>query len=365
MPIRRLDLRNFRNIRSLTISPHSAFNIFVGHNAQGKTNILEAIYLLSFGKSFRLQDHRELILKGEVTSLIRADVGQSDFEEEHSILLTQESKEFFKNKKPASSHQFLSIPLVLFSPDSILMLKENPQARRDYFDDLFSKLSPVYRSHLRRYKKALSQRNNILKNNNTSVQEKEKHLLLWEGGLVEYGIALMELRGEWTKRLNEILRPYYNIFTGGADHGASFQYKKNVEPQNFETTFQERRFEEIQRKNTLVGPHRDDLLPFIKEEPMKSFGSQGELRSMAIALKLSEIKLYEEVLETEPLFLLDDVFSELDEGRHRHFLNYLKNFKGQVFVSTTAIDLIPKGVLKEYGGWEVKLGELSILRGPP
>lgn len=355
MHLKGLTLKNFRNISEISLSFHPQFNILVGDNAQGKTNIIEAITLLSFGKSFRVQDYKDLIAWNEKESFIRSWVWNEIGEEERSVHLHGEKKEFYKNGKSASANQFLAMPLVLFAPESILLLKESPQERRDYVDQLISTSHPVYAKKLRDYKKALAQRNKVLKDETLSREERQKQAELWEGPLIENGRHLIEQRKEWLNQFNPFLEKNY-ISVAGKEKTAVFTYVPNVEAELFTAQQQARRDEELDRGMSLVGPHRDDFIPALNRQPIKHFGSQGELRTFTLALKLAEIEFLETTLGVSPFLLLDDVVSELDERRSHFFFDHLKNFKGQIFATATSFDLFPKTALTEHQKWEMKNG---------
>lgn len=369
MHIQGLSLKNFRNFSELSLKVHPRFNIFVGPNAQGKTNILEAIYFLAFGKSFRVQHYPELIRFGEAQAMVRVWLETPVGSEERTAALSEEKKTFLKDGKKTSPNQFKSMPMVLFAPEVILLLKESPQARRDYTDGLISKLSPTYGDHLAGYKKALSQRNKLLKDEEIQPEEKRKQMTLWEAPLVEEGSHLIGERREWLIRLSEKMALHYHTIAGSAEKLAGLDYQPHTEPQDLERRFEDQREEELQREMTLVGPHRDEILPCLRSEEgggaIRSFGSQGEMRSFTLAMKLGEIQLFEEVLERSPILLLDDVLSELDERRSRLFFEYLQSFKGQVFATATAITLFPSQSLNNFDGFGVEKGQISALLPKP
>lgn len=358
MYLKALHLIRFRNLADVSLSLHPHLNVLVGNNAQGKTNIIEAIHLLSFGKSFRVQDYKDLMAWGEKECFIRSWVFNEIGEEERNIHLTAEKKQFYKNAKPVSPNQFLTLPLVLFAPESILLLKESPQGRREYIDDLISVCLPPYAKHLRDYKRALAQRNKLLKDEFLSREEKQKQMELWEAPMREQGSIIIEERKRWLGNFNLFLEKHYAA-VAGLEKGASFVYRPNVEAEAFALRQQSLREEELDRGVSLVGPHRDDFVPSLNQQPIKNFGSQGELRTFTLALKLAEIEFLEETLSFSPLLLLDDVVSELDEKRNAFFFKHLENFKGQIFATATALNLFPKSSLKEYLCWELQEGKVK------
>lgn len=356
MYLKGIGLKNFRNISNLTLELHPRFNIFVGSNAQGKTNILEAIYLLSSGRSFRVPEYKDMIQWGKQESLVRSWIWNPLGEEERVTQLTAERKKIFKNGKVTNPNQFQSMPAVLFAPEEILLLKDSPQARRDYVDGLLSKLSSIYGEPLQKYKRVLKQRNKLLKNEALSREEKKRQMMLWESPLMEHGKILIRERQAWLDKLNWTLERYYQI-VGGDDKKAAFFYKPNVGGENFYNQVEVRREEELGRGISLVGPHRDDFVACLNSQPIRTFGSQGEMRTFTLALKLSEIELFEQVLNQSPILLLDDVLSELDEKRSSYFFSYLQKYKAQVFATATSFALFPPTSLGEFLCWEVREGK--------
>lgn len=364
MFLKGIHLKNFRNLTEVSLNLHPHFNVLVGNNAQGKTNIIEAIYLLSFGKSFRVVDFRGLIAWRETKSFIRCWVCNEIGDEERNVELAGDKKRFYKNGKPVSPNQFLSIPMVLFAPEAILLLKESPAARRDYMDNLVSKCVAPYQERLAKYKRALAQRNKILKEELLGKAVRQEQVRIWEKPMMEYGSYLIEERTRWLEGLNARLEENYGRVTGGAKK-AGFIYQPNVTPAEFAQKQEGMRSEELERGISLVGPHRDDFQASLDALPIKHFGSQGENRAFTLALKLAEIALFEGTLGFSPILLLDDVVSELDEDRCEFFFAHLKNFRGQIFSTATSLHLFPKSCLRDYSGWQVRQGEASLIYDGP
>lgn len=359
MHLEKISLKNFRNIALLELELHPRCNLFVGSNAQGKTNILEGLYFLSFGKSFRLFDYRNLIRWKEREAIVKASIFQSAGREEREALLNAEKKRFLKDGKNTATNQFRSMPAVLFAPEEILLLKEAPQARRDYIDGLLSKISDTYGNHLRRYKRALSHRNKLLKDENLPAEERKRQIILWETPMFEEGERLILERRIWTERLNEMLGVQYGKVSGDSKM-ARFVYEPNVSVEDYLVRQEERRDEEMERGVSLVGPHRDHFHPFLEERKIQDSGSQGEMRTFTLALKLSEIEIFEAVLGESPLLLLDDVISELDKNRNEHLFKTLQDFKGQIFATATSPELFPAGVaMGNFSCWEIRGGRLA------
>ena len=352
MLLKKLGLQNFRNVSEALFSFHPKFNLFLGKNGQGKTNLLEAIYLLSFGHSFRVSDFRDLIRWGENRGLIRTWVASDLGEEERHIVLEEEKKKVFKNGKPVRPDQFSSIPIVLFAPEAILLWKGSPQGRREYIDHLIAKCSATYGKHLRLYRRALLQRNRILKEELLSIAEKKSQLSIWDSPLIEEGNILIREKKKWIEHLNSYLHRHYDQIAGKPSF-ALLDYQPNTEENIFSQRISEAREEELARRTTLVGPHRDDFLALLAQKKLSLFGSQGEMRSFTLAIKLSEISVLEEIFQKPPILLLDDVLSELDSARSGYFFRRVADFPGQVFATATHFELFPPGILKDYQSWQI------------
>lgn len=355
MYLSKLSLLSFRNISKLTLHLHPRLNLFVGGNGEGKTNVVESIYVLSFGKSFRVSDHRQMLLYGADQASISASLCREAGCEERLLRLNSEKKEYFKDGKQIRSNPFVSFPVILFSPESLLLFKESPQERRDYFDRLLSKSSAAYSHLLSRYKRALSQRNKILKEESLSREVKRKQIQIWEGPLIEDGISLIRARKDWIQRLNPFLTKHYMIISNEARQ-ANVMYVKNVSEEEFLERQEARREEELERGLSLVGPHRDDFWAMLGEKNFSFFGSQGEMRSFILSLKLAEIELLEDLLKNPPLLILDDLLSELDEKRSNHFFDLLQNFKGQIFATATSMSHFPQSLKTDFQAWSMKEG---------
>lgn len=360
MRIRTFKLAAFRNISRIDLEFHPRLNIFVGDNAQGKTNLMEGIGFLSTGLSFRSVHYRELIEWGAAQASVRGLLAVEAGTEDRQAVLEPEKKVFFREGKRARPNSFLSMPSVLFAPESILLFKESPSARLHYFDRLFTKLSPTYGKKLREYNKALSQRNRLLKEAQSGEMDRMEAIRLWEEPLARYGGALMAERGPLLETLNGLLGRIYSQISGSPKRGAIF-YSPHTEAGTFATRFEERRELEIIRGITLVGPHRDHCDPWLGERPIAHSGSQGEMRTLTLGLKLAEIALFETRFSLSPILLLDDVLSELDENRARFFWDTLSRYDGQIFTTATGLHLFPRSLLKNYKSWRVHKGEFEPL----
>ena len=355
MSVIKVTVSDFRNLSLQTLSLNSGLNVFVGQNAQGKTNFLEAVFLLGCGKSFRTAEYRDLISWEKQTAQISADLSSTDGRDSVKVFLHRDRKEIFINDKKAS---WLKKPLltVLFAPEEILMLKGSPAGRRQYVDDLISKLSPVYAKALKNYHRVLVQRNRLLKEQEDS-RKLEAELPIWDAPLIELGGGLILERKRWIEKLNSLLaRQYDSVAAEGSMAQLIYQPQVENDAGVFQERLLERRALEKVLHRTLTGPHRDDFQACLGARGVKPFGSQGEARTFTLALKLAEIDLIQEVHQKTPVLLLDDVISELDPSRNEHLFKTLETFAGQMLVTTTDLQLLPGQARQKAKIFEVSRG---------
>jgi DNA replication and repair protein RecF len=342
MFLKTLQLNNFRNFPSGSFEFGRRFNIFVGSNAQGKTNILESIALISSGKSFRTSDFRDMISWDGAGAFVRASVEGPKGSDELVAVLSDEGKVFKRNGKRARPN---GPKFILFAPEEILLLKDTPSARRKYTDTFAAGFSPVHKKYLREYERTLSQRNRLIQDDTMLESRRIDLLSSWDEQLVRYGTELVLSRRRWLEMLNEELPIQYGAIAPN-DGDAIFGHKpfcgedvlKNggeAVVEFFMSELIRRRSDEFIRRTTLVGPHKDDVVARIGGSEVKRFGSQGQHRSFVLALKIAEVELHRKDFGSPPILLLDDVTSELDEKRNRHFFDYLAEADGQIFITTT------------------------------
>src|SRR3989338_2320491 len=348
MKVLSLSMTHFRNFSSEQLSFGERFNIFVGKNAQGKTNILEALFLFATGSSFRTSEFRNLIQWQEPRSFLEAEVDRPEGKDVWSCSLTAKEKQIHKNGKALSSRFKRGLDVVLFSPEEILLLRDLPSARRAYIDHFVSRFLPQHRPLVRNYEKILSHRNAILKDDLLRDEEKLTRLKDWNRQLLVQGTQIILIRASAVDELNlELQRQYASIVR--KDEEAAFVYmpfcgkiafiKGEIESR-FEEHLDRRARDELIRRISLVGPQRDDFIASLSGNAIAHFGSQGEHRSFILAMKVAELELTSKKEGAQPLFLLDDVASELDEARNASFFEYLQQSQGQIFITTTDIHQI-------------------------
>jgi len=322
MIIKSIELQNFRNYEDLNISFDEGTNIFYGDNAQGKTNILEAAYLSGTTKSHKCSKDKEMIRFGEQESHIRTVVVKKDKEYQIDMHLKHNrSKGIAINKVPIkkASELFGILNMVFFSPEDLNIIKNGPAERRRFLDSELCQLDKIYLSDLTTYNKILNQRNKLLKDMVYRPDLKDT-LPVWDMQLVETGRKIIRRRKQFVDELNEIVHDiHYRI--SGEKEDLLLQYEPSIEDIFFEDELSRVKERDMRQCMTSVGPHRDDLLFSIGEVDIRKFGSQGQQRTSALSLKLSEIELVKRSIHDTPVLLLDDVLSELDSNRQNYLLN--------------------------------------------
>lgn len=332
MIVKKLLLKDFRNYEKLDLEFDQKINVFIGDNGQGKTNILEAIYLTSIGKSFRTGRDMEMIRFEAPFLRVETEAVKGGEPLSVEMVISEDRKAIkIDGVTITKSSDLLDhIYTVVFSPEDLKIVKDEPEKRRRFMDREISQLKPSYFLNLSMYKKALVQRNALLKDCNL----KEDNLLVWDESLAAYGELIIKERAKFVEKLGAISREIHDNITEGKEH-LSLSYEKDGEGDLRELFLKGRKIDRI-RGTTCRGPHRDDLKIFINDVDIRTFGSQGQQRTAALALKLAELKLIKEETGEEGVLLLDDVLSELDAKRQRFLLEYLKEV--QMFITSAEIN---------------------------
>ncbi len=337
MRIKSLKLKNFRNYDLLSLEFDHATNIFYGDNAQGKTNILEAIYLSGTTKSHRGTKDRDMIQFGHDESHIETVIEKNNVEFKIDMHLKKNSpKGIAINKMPIrkASELFGVIHLVFFSPEDLNIIKNGPAERRRFVDLELAQLDKLYLSDLANYNRIINQRNRLLKD----IYNREdliSTLEIWDMQLAHYGKKVIERREKFIGEINEIIENVHGKLTDGKEHLSLFYEKSNGEIELMDAILKNRE-RDIRMKSTSVGPHRDDICFRVGDLDIRKFGSQGQQRTAALSLKLSEIELVKMLIKDTPVLLLDDVLSELDKNRQHSLLDTIKNI--QTIITCTGVD---------------------------
>lgn len=337
MVIESIKLENFRNYETLELTLDPGTNIFYGENAQGKTNILESVYLCGTTKSHKGSKDREMIRFDQEEAHIRMKLDRDG--SSYSIdmhLKKNRPKGIAINGVPIrKAGELLGLGnFVFFSPEDLNIIKSGPGERRRFMDLELCQLSKVYLFQLSNYNKILNQRNKLLKEI-TFRPEYLDTLDVWDRQLVQYGERVIREREKFVGRLNEIIGEIHQRLSGGRET-LVIHYEKNVEPEEFEARLTANRERDLKLRTTQAGPHRDDLCFDIGGMDIRKFGSQGQQRTAALSLKLSEIELVKQEIKDTPVLLLDDVLSELDSSRQKYLLDGIHDI--QTLITCTGLD---------------------------
>ena len=338
MVIRSLKLKNYRNYDLLDITFDPKTNILYGDNAQGKTNILEALYLTGTTKSHRGTKDRDMIQFGHDESHLETVVEKKGACFQIDMHLKKNSpKGIAIDKIPIrrASELFGIVQFVVFSPEDLNIIKEGPAGRRRFLDLELSQIDKVYLSNLFNYNRIINQRNSLLKDL-YGQQNLIETLDIWDMQLASYGTKILERRREFVEQVNEIISDIHFKLTGGKER-IRLIYEESKGNLTFEQALKKYRERDIRMKSTTVGPHRDDLCFMNNGEiDIRKFGSQGQQRTAALSLKLSEIELVKRVINDTPILLLDDVLSELDKHRQNYLLESIHDI--QTVITCTGLD---------------------------
>ena len=355
MKIHQLTLKNFRNYEQLELLFKEGANVFVGQNGQGKTNVLEAISLFSVGRSFRTVRDLDMVAFGQDAATVSAIVENLHGRYTIDMKLGKSIKKAVKiNSVPIEKLQdlFGVLNIVVFSPDDLKLVKDGPKERRLFLDREISQLKPRYYRILSEYYKVLNQRNTLLK------QEVDEVLLeIYTQQIAKSGFQIHKMREEFIDHIRKFAQEIHSKISSKKEV-LEIEYEPNVYAASEEEYFRylmDGKEHDLIRKHSTRGIHKDDVALVINEMDIRHFGSQGQKRSAAISLKLSEIQMIYEDTGEYPIVLLDDIFSELDRSRQQMLLDYVTNT--QVFV-TTAEKFLDDGTI-----YAVENGRISIEEG--
>ena len=337
MIIKSVALNNFRNYEGLDLELGKNLNILYGDNAQGKTNVLEAIYVCGTTKSHKGSKDKDIIRLGCEDAHIRMIVEKDSIEHKIDMHLKKSrSKGIAIDGVPIkrSGDIFGLVYIVFFSPEDLNMIKEGPGERRRFLDMELSQMDKVYLYHLTKYNKILAQRNNLLKQIGQDRSLTDT-LDVWDKQLIENGKVLIRSRAQFIDSINEIIKPIHSRLTGDVEN-IKLVYEPNVTEEEFEKKVAKNRDRDIYQKMTLTGPHRDDICFLINDNDIRKFGSQGQQRTAALSLKLSEIELVKKTIKDNPILLLDDVLSELDRKRQNYLMDSINDI--QTLITCTGLE---------------------------
>ena len=384
MKINSIILENFRNYKNLELDFDESRNIIVGENAQGKTNLVEAIYLTAFARSFRTNNSQDLIRFGESSARVSTDITSEDIEKNINIVIRSDGKKMIKKDGKAISKTtelLNNVVVIIFSPDDLRIIKDSPERRRSFINRELSQMRPRYYELLKRYNEALRQKNALLKGyfnikkktftraDNLTLNDigqakqdlaglapgegdrsrfdnsrkfNEDMLDVFDRQLADAGYELIRYRKEFTEMLSDEAGEIMRKISGGRED-LNIEYRTSCDfvtaPEGREILYKQfyhHRDRDIYNGSQSIGPHRDDLEFYINGKDAKKYGSQGQQRTIALSLKLAEIRIARQLLEESPILLLDDVLSELDLERQRFLVSEIDDV--QLFITSAELN---------------------------
>lgn len=360
MKLQKIYLKNYRNYDDILLELNNNLNIIIGDNAQGKTNLLESIYVLAVTKSFLSISDKNLINFNSRYSMIKGIVDYNGSYDELELLINDNGKVVKINKKEIKklSDYISKMNVILFSSDSIRIFKDSPSCRRKYFNIQISQINKIYLANLNNYNLVLRQRNEFLKIINVNKESDMSYLDILDDKYISLSIDIYNYRRKYVNLVNKYIGDIFYSITGL--EGLKMVYTSNVSNLDnnlFKDKLKSNLSREIQYKITFIGPNRDDFYFDLNGKNLSLYGSQGQIRSAVLALKLAEVKLFTDVLSDTPILLLDDIFSELDIDKRNKVIKYLDN-DIQTIVTTTDIENIDKNVRNKANVYRIENGKI-------
>lgn len=364
MFVESIELYQYRNYESVKVDFSPGVNIFFGDNAQGKTNLLEAVYVSGTSKSHKGSKDKDLIHFDKDEAHIRLIFRKNDLSHRLDLhLKKKKTKGIAIDGVPIRklNELFGMLHIVFFSPEDLSIIKNGPAERRKFLDMEMSQLDKGYYSLLVSYNKILLERNNLLKQI-YYVPSLRETLDAWDRQLLDTGRAILRKRADFIEKIDVMMREIHGNLTGGIET-MEVHYDRNIDPEEFEAQLMANREKDIRTGTTSVGPHRDDIGFVVNGTDIRKFGSQGQQRTAALSLKLSEIRLIEEMSHDKPVLLLDDVLSELDHHRQNYLLDSISDI--QTMISCTGLDDFVHGRITMDKIFHVKQGVIEEYNSEP
>jgi DNA replication and repair protein RecF len=372
MHIEQLLLKNYRNYDELEVNFENKVNVILGENAQGKTNVMESIYVLAMAKSHRTSNDKDLIRWDQEYAKIEGRVQKRQGSLPMQLVISKKGKKAKCNhiEQQKLSQYVGNMNVVMFAPEDLHLVKGSPQVRRRFIDMEIGQVSPVYLHDISQYQKILQQRNHYLKMLQIKKQTDHTMLEILTEQFVEMAAKIVSKRYEFLRLLENWAQPIHDGISRGLET-LKIEYKPSAEVSEeqdlskmvkvYQEKFEKVKNREIDRGVTMFGPHRDDLIFHVNGRDVQTFGSQGQQRTTALSVKLAEIELIHSEIGEYPILLLDDVLSELDDYRQSHLLNTIQG-KVQTFVTTTSVDGIDHQTLKEAAAFSVESGRIKKIQ---
>lgn len=361
MFLRKIELKNFRNYENLKLEFNKNINIFIGDNAQGKTNILESIYVLAVTKSHRTSKDLYLLKENSLFTKIIGEV-EEDTKKKYEVLINKEGKRVSINDNPLKkvSNYLSNINAIMFCPDDLEIIKGSPLNRRSFFNVEISVFNNEYVRYLSDYNKLLKTRNEYLKENDKFNKE---YFDILTDKLIDLNIKIYLERKKFIEKINKYIVDIYKNISGKDSIKVYYDsFIDDEDEYNLKRQLQDK-FDrlinnELFNKITLLGIHKDDFSIYIDNVKINNYGSQGQHRLAILCLKLAEIEIYRKEYNKKPILLLDDIFSELDKNKKENIINYIENDL-QVFITSTDLDNIDKKIVENSDIFIVKKGNVT------
>lgn len=370
MFIRDISLQHYRNYEKIRLDSFGDVNLLIGQNAQGKTNLVEAIFVLALTKSHRTAKDKEMISFGATSAHLAASVEKKYGTLQLELALsTQGKKAKINGLEQRKLSEFIgSLNVVMFAPEDLEIVKGTPGVRRRFLDMEIGQVQPGYLFHLQQYQKVLMQRNNLLKQMWGKDSSSNLSLLeIWNEQLMEHGVKIIKKRKQFIIKLQKWAEQIHSGITNGSEKlqllyvpsfGEADEQDEAVLLEQFMIKLSQMKEQELRRGMTLAGPHRDDLAFYINGKEVQTYGSQGQQRTTALSLKLAEIELIQEEIGEYPVLLLDDVLSELDPYRQTQLIETFQS-KVQTFITATGIESLNTSKLKNANIYNVHAGQVD------
>ncbi len=361
MYIEEIELKNFRNYEKLNIKLSRKINIFYGDNAQGKTNLLEAIYFMAIGRSYRTSNDKELIKFDKKISSVSTIINDNEIKDKVEIIISDsKNKRILLNGLGIKKLGELlgSLLIVSFSPEDLQLIKQGPGERRRFIDIEICQISKVYYYELKRYNHVLKQRNKLLKRIKSNNKLKDT-LFAFDMQLINHGKKIMNYRESYVKELDNFARDVQKKLTKNKEE-LEIKYKGFVTEEKYEEKMEKSLEKDIMFGNTSVGIHKDDINFFINGIDVKKYGSQGQQRTALLSTKLAQIEIIKKNKHTMPILLLDDVLSELDNKRQKFLIENISDI--QTIITSTGLDDFILNFKDEYSLFFIENGTIKITK---
>ena len=369
MFLNNIELHNFRNYEQLKIQSFAPVNLFIGNNAQGKTNFIEAIYVLALTKSHRTSKYKQLIRFGQCYSRVVSEINKSVGNTNIELCLTEQGKKAKINRvEQCKLSNFIgSLNVVLFAPEHLEIIKGNPSTRRNFLNIEISQIAPTYIYNLQQYQKVLNHRNHLLKKLCIQNESQLQMLQVWNEQLVKYGVKIVKKRKKIIKKLEQWAKHIHRGIVGSQEtfrlnYVCSFSEEEEEDEaillEQFMLKLLQAKNQEIRTGTTLIGPHRDDIAFYINDKEVRTYGSQGQQRTIVLCLKLAEIQMIYEETNEYPILLLDDVFSELDFFRQTQLIDMVQH-RVQTFITGTGVESLNICKIKNSKIYKVCSGSIT------